>query len=377
MGPMDRGETRLKSFNFHLPTKVLFGKGRIRNLAAGLPSDAKSVLVVTDPAAGEKSGALEAVLPQLDGREVGVFKNVNENPSYADIEEGRKAARALGARLVIGIGGGSPMDAAKGIAVLAANRGDMRDYMKGMPLEASPLPVVCIPTTSGTGSEVTPYAVFTDIENRNKGGFSHPGIFPCLSIVDPELTYSMPESLVVNTGLDVLTHALESYLSTESFELNDALALHVVETVLGSLKQASRKVRESMDRMAYASMAAGVAITHGGTILLHIMAYPLTVFHGIPHGRANALLLPRFLGFMREKSWVKEKVGVLDRHFAQVGGVEAFIKDLGVDIGLSRLGIKEEELALFAAKTIIKGDIKITPAPVTEREIIDIFRSSL
>jgi len=367
----------VKSFNFRMPTKILFGRGRVQELAGQLRPAWRNILIVTDPIAGERSGALQSVLPQLAGREVGVFKAVDENPSFANIEDGRRAARSSKARLVIGIGGGSPMDAAKGMAVLAVNDGAMLDYMKGRPLDTEPLPVICIPTTSGTGSEVSPYAVFTDGENQNKGGFSHPGIFPYCSIVDPELTYSMPESLVINTGLDVLTHALESYLSMESFELNDVLALHVIETVLKNLKKAAGKDENAMDRMAYASTAAGICITHGGTILLHVMAYPLTVFHGIPHGRANALLLPRFMDFMRAKSGVKEKVGNLDRLFAPAGGVEAYVKGLGLDISLSRAGIKEENLALFAAKTIVKGDIGITPAPVTEREIIEIYRASL
>ncbi len=367
----------VKSFNFWMPTKILFGRGRVRELAGQLRPDWRRILIVTDPEAGERSGALRAVLPQLSGREPVVFNSVEENPSLAKLEEGRDAARSSRAQLIIGIGGGSPMDAAKGIAVLAVNNGAMRDYMRHRPLEADALPVICIPTTSGTGSEVTPYAVFTDREDQNKAGFSHPGIFPCCSIIDPELTYSMPESLIINTGLDVLTHALESYLSTESFELNDVLALHVIETVLENLKKAAGKDENAMDRMAYASTAAGICITHGGTILLHVMAYPLTVFHGIPHGRANALLLPRFMDFMRAKSGVKEKVGNLDRLFAPAGGVEAYVKGLGLDISLSRAGIKEENLALFAAKTIVKGDIGITPAPVTEREIIEIYRASL
>lgn len=367
----------MKNFNYHLPTRILFGKGRIREVSGQIPADRRNVLIVTDPIAGEKSGALEAVLPQFAGKNVSIFKNVDENPSFANIEEGRAVARSIRAEFIIGIGGGSPMDAAKGIAVLASNKGDMRDYMKGQTLEVAPLPVLCVPTTSGTGSEVTPYAVFTDPETQNKGGFAHPGIFPVASIIDPELTYSMPKNLVTNTGLDVLAHALESYLSAESFELNDILALHVIETVLGNLKPATLKIREAMDRMSYASMAAGITITHGGTILLHIMAYPLTVFHGIPHGRANAVLLPRFLDFMREKSWVKEKVAVLERLFAPFGGNEKFIGDLGIDPRLSRLGIREEELPLFAEKTIIKGDVKITPAPVTERDILEIYRASL
>jgi len=367
----------MKPFDWHAPTKILFGRGRVRELTGLLLKDWRSVLIVTDPVAGVKSGGLNAVRRQIDGRDVFVFDRVEENPSFATIEAGRDAALRSQAEIVIGIGGGSPMDAAKGIAMLAANNGPLPEYIQGRPLEAPPLPVICIPTTSGTGSEVTPYAVFTDRDKGNKVGYSHPGLFPAFSVVDPELTYSMPEALAIHAGLDVLTHALESYLSEASFGLNDAMALHVIETVLENLKAAATKEPQAMDRMAYASMTAGICIIHGGTILLHIMAYPLTVFHGIPHGLANALLLPRFLDFMREKSWVKDKVARLDRFFEPAGGIEAYLENLGVRTGLSRIGVKNDELALFAGKTIVKSDVHITPAPVTEREIVDIYRASL
>lgn len=268
------------------------------------------------------------------------------------------------------------MDAAKGCAVLAVNSGDMRDYMKGKTMENDPLPVVCIPTSSGTGSEVTPYAVFTDPADQSKGGFGHPGIFPRFSIIDPDLTFSMPESVVINTGLDALTHSIEAYLSTEAFELNDALALHSIEVILKDLPAASRKDKEAMSRMAYASMVAGIAITHAGTILLHIMAYPLTVFHNMAHGKANAVLLPAFMEFMKEKSRVKEKVSRLEEIFKQVGGIKEFVNSFNISTRLADYGIKESEFDVFVKKTIIKSDIAITPAKITEADIFSIYQSA-
>jgi len=365
----------MNPFEFHLPTKIVFGPGRVGGLEKELSPGWKRILVVTDKAAGQASGALDAI-SLLKGRDLRVFDEVGENPSFGCLEAGKRAALEHGADLVIGAGGGSPMDAAKGIAVLATNSGDMRDYMKGRALENDPLPVVCLPTTSGTGSEVTPYAVFTDLESRNKGGFAHPKIFPRLALVDPRLTYSMPERLAVNTGLDVLTHALESYLSTTATPLTDTLALHAVRTVLDRLAAAARKEKEAMDCLAYASMIAGVVIAHAGTILLHIAAYPLTVFHGVPHGLANALLLPAFLEFMRRRSSVQDRVTELDAAFEAAGGLVEFITSLGVRMGLSKYGVEESEFGLFAAKTIVKGDIGITPAPVTEEEIRTIYRAA-
>lgn len=364
----------MRQFDFHLPVKVLFGEGRVRDLKDVLPTGARRILVVTDGIVAEKSGALDAISPQLSDYEVSLFDDVEENPSFVTLERGRRMAKESGSQVVIGLGGGSPMDAAKGIAVLATNSGAMQDYMGGASLLADPLPVICIPTTSGTGSETTPYAVFTDPEGKTKGGYAHPKIFPAASIVDPELTYSMPEEVVVNTGLDALTHAIESYLSLDAFPMCDIFALETVRVVLDALPAAARHDHAAMGRLAYASMLAGVAITHGGTILLHIMGYPLTVYHGIPHGRANAILLPEFMRFMGEHSSVRERVEMLDRLFDGVGGIRSFVEELGVSTKLSSYGIREEELEVFAQKVIVKGDIEITPAKLTREIIADLYR---
>jgi alcohol dehydrogenase len=370
-------EARVIPFEFNLPTRVLFGAGRVEELGRNLSPDARNILVVTDRGVAEKSGALEKVGDQLSGPGMKVFDGVEENPSLELLEQGRRIAREEKADLIIGIGGGSPMDAAKGIAVLARCDETMQEYMAGRALEADPLPVVCIPTTSGTGSEVTPFAVFNDPGNRNKGGFAHPGIFPRLSIVDPELTFSMPEQVAVNTGLDAMIHAVEAYLSMEAFELNDVLALHAVEVIAANLEAAVRKDEAAVSALAFASMLGGIAITHAGTILLHIMAYPLTVFHDVPHGRANAALLPAFMAFMSRHSTVRDKVARLEGLFEGRGGLAPFINGLGVSTRLGDYGVRADELDTYAAKTIVKGDVKITPAPVTQEVIRGIYESAL
>ncbi|UCE19775.1 MAG: iron-containing alcohol dehydrogenase [Gemmatimonadota bacterium] len=365
----------MNCFNFHMPTRVFFGKDRISELGRCIDPAFKRILIVTEPNVAHRSGALDKTLEQLSGRDVTLFTNVEENPSFQVIEKGRQMARGSEAQLVIGIGGGSPMDAAKGIAVLSTNDGDMRDFISGEPLREGPLPIMCIPTTSGTGSEVTPYAVFTDRDAGTKGGYAHPKLFPTLSIVDPVLTYSMPESVVVNTGLDVLTHSIEAYLSTISSPMNDVIALESINIVLDHLKEATKKNTAAMDEMAYASMLGGLAIAHGGTILLHVMGYPLTIFHGVPHGRANAALLPEFVRFMGERSTVRPKVHFLERLFDAHGGLEVFVNDLGVSTRLSSYGVRDEEIAVFVKKVIVKDDVRITPAAVTEEIIAELYRA--
>lgn len=158
----------------------------------------------------------------------------------------------------------------------------------------------------------------------------------------------MPNQTVINTGIDVLTHSIEAYLSADASPLSDLFAIRAIEIVLRNLNLASEKDKEAMNSMAYASMIAGISITHAGTILLHIMAYPLTVFHGIPHGKANGILLPAFFNFMKENSYSKEKVRTLELMFEEFGGIENYINELSIDTKLSSYGIKKEELEKFA-----------------------------
>jgi alcohol dehydrogenase class IV len=367
----------MNPFDFHIPTKILFGRGRIAQLGASLPAGVERIFLVTDETIATKTPVLDVTLGALAGREIKTFARVEENPSIATVEEGAAEARAFKAQLILGLGGGSPMDAAKGMALLALNTGPLSRYLGGAPLLTPPLPVVAIPTTSGTGSEVTPYAVFTDKDGGNKIGYGHPGIFPILALMDPELTYSMPAAVVINTGLDVLAHAVEAYLSTVSFPLNDALALHAIDVVLAHLGRASLKDKEAMDQMAAAAAVAGAAIAHASTILPHIMGYPLTVFHGVAHGRASAVMMVHVLDALRAKSTCPAKVKTIDDLFATHGGPDGFLQGLGVSLKLSEYGVRDEEIALYAQKTIVKGDIKITPAAITAESLEKIYRSAL
>ncbi len=359
--------------DIHLPTKIIFGCGRIREIRRHLPPGIERVLVVSDPGVDEHSRALGVLREQLTDLDVHVFLDVEPNPSLTTVEKGAALAREKGSQLIVGIGGGSPMDAGKGMAVLATNAGDLKSYMRGRALDAAPLPVVCVPTTAGTGSEVTPYAVFTDPDTQDKGGYSNPHIFPVVSIIDPELTYSMPESVATDTGLDSLTHAIEAYLSTASSPFSDLFALQAVKIIRDQLRSAIAKDLPAMAAVCYAAMLAGVAIAHASTILLHIMGYPLTVFRQVPHGRANAALLPAFMTFLESSI----KTRRLEEEFAGIGGIGRFVQDLGVSTNLASYGVTEEDIDRFVAKCLGKSDLEITPAPIDAEAIRKIYAAGL
>lgn len=365
----------MKDFLFNIPTKIIFGKGKISALEKQIPEKTNKILIVTDPIIFEKTNIIQKVKSSLKNYELIIFNEINENPTINSIDNGGNVAYQNSIDLVIGVGGGSPMDAAKGIAIKATNPEGILDYISGAPLENSSLPIICIPTTSGTGSEVTPFAVFTDPDNQNKIGYANDRIFPVFSIVDPELTFSMPEHVIINTGLDSLSHAIEAYLSTESFYLIEKLALHSVDLVLDNLEKASQNDHSAMGTMAYSSTISGIAIAHASTILPHIMGYPLTIFHDVPHGRASSIMLPAFLDYMRKNSTVVEKIKILDEKFRRKGGIHKFFDGLGVSTKLVDYGVKESELKTFASKTILKSDVSITPAKITEEVINDLYKS--
>jgi alcohol dehydrogenase class IV len=362
----------MKEFVFNIPTKIVFGNSTINQINHYIDSNIEKVLIVTDHDVFYKSGAVEKIQKILKVSELSVFHDVEENPSFELINMCGQMARKNKIDLIIGVGGGSPMDAAKGIALLAANKKNIEDYLNGKKLKRDPLPIICVPTTSGTGSEVTPYTVFTDRKNNIKCGYSNEKLFPYVSIIDPELTFTMPENVIINTGLDALTHSIEAYFSTKTFPLNDVIAINSIETVIKNLRAAANKNKEAMNKMSYASMLAGVAIAHSSTILLHIMAYPLTVFYNIPHGKANAILLPEFMRFMENFSLIKNRVIKIKNMFP--GSVEDFVNSFNISTKLRDYKISRSDFEFFVKSTIIKSDIKITPAKIAESDILNIYK---
>lgn len=363
----------MNPFQIYNPTRMIVGRNTLDQLPQQIPDRWRRLLIVTDERAGEKSGALPALRKFFGPHRLAIFQQVEENPSFETVDRGKMMAIEKQADAVIGVGGGSVLDAAKAIALISTHDISARELVEGARVETDPLPIVCLPTTSGTGSEVTPYIVLTDRANHNKCGYGHEKLFPRLALVDPQCTFSMPRHLVIATGLDALTHGVEAFLCTESFPLNDHLALSAVTTVRDNLQRAAEKDDDAMTHMAVAAMVAGLAITNSGTILPHIMGYPLTTFHGVPHGTASAVTLPRFLSFLEKKGTIPDKVARVKNIFATVGGLENFLGALNVSTNLADYGVETGEIEIFVEKTLVKGDIYITPAPITADDIKTIY----
>jgi len=285
--------------NFYLPTRLFTGRGVVAAQAERLAALGKRCLIVTSGTAARRCGALDDVTGALESRGVAwrVFDGVRPNPTAASCLEGGRLAREFEAAFIVGIGGGSPLDAAKAVAVSAANPELDEKGLLALGWPCEPLPIVLVGTTAGTGSEVTPISVLTD-EGGRKRSLSGEKLYATLALGDPRYTESMPLSVTASTGVDALAHCLESYFNRTATDVSRAFALQGVATLLPPLRTVaggrlpSAEEREALYR---GSILGGMAISIAGTVLPHNMGYYLTENHGVPHGFACAAFLPALL----------------------------------------------------------------------------------
>lgn len=294
------------------PTRIFFGRSCLTPNSGYLNLGRKAFIVTGQGGSARRNGALQDVVRALRslGIEFFVYDQVKSNPALADMRAAASIARLQTADFVVGIGGGSSLDAAKAIAVLAVSEVDDIELFNGH--FAGALPVAALPTTAGTGSEVTPYSILTYPAINTKKSIFSPLLFPRVAYLDPAYTYALPHEVTIDTAVDAFAHGFESLLSVRSSPLS---ALHSREALylLGRLltkmsRSGSDPDQEERSQMLYASMLAGLAISHTGTSIPHALGYSFTYFKGIPHGRATGYVLGPYARFLdkREKARVQE-----------------------------------------------------------------------
>ena len=305
--------------NSYMPVRIFTGEGCIRKNEAEFWRYGKRALIVTGRSSAIACGALDDVTYVLDKNDISyvVFDEISQNPLLIDCMRAGELAAEENCSFIIGIGGGSPLDAAKCISVLAANPGMTREELYSLKWPARPLPVIAVGTTAGTGSEVTKVAVITVPEGRKKS-FHHEDIFPAAAFGDPVYTRSLSPEFTASTGIDALAHATESYFSRNANEISRCYSVRAIRLLLPALRLISLKMKsgrytpaekgeggflESDDRetLYNGSIYGGLAINITGTCLPHTMGYLLTERHGIPHGFACAVFLPAFLEINRKE----------------------------------------------------------------------------
>ncbi len=376
-------------FSFVLPTKIVFGCGALAQLPAELAAlKGSRPLIVTD-AGIARCGVLERVAFLLREHNIPytVFDGVEANPKDRNVAAGAEAYRAFGADSIVAVGGGSPIDCAKAIGVLAANNaGDIKPY-EGKTAYSEPLPpLVCVPTTAGTGSELTFSAVITDTANQYKMTVKNAFTAAKTTICDPELTLSVPPMVTAATGVDALTHAIEAFSATCAEPLSDAAALYAIELIypnLATVVQDGSNI-EARSKLLMGSMLAGIAFSHSDVASVHCLAESLGGMFDLPHGMCNAIMLPYVMEYNMDYcaenyARVARAMGVLP-DIGREGAKRAVdaIKQLVADIGLPSFASLhvdpacDEAIAEASARNISTGS---NPRPMAAADYLAVLRA--
>lgn len=356
-------------YQFISPQKIFHGEGALDNLELIIEElQAKKVFLVADPIL-EELGIIEKLTERFEKANVhaDIFTHVIPEPPLHIGNEVLEAVRKSDPDLVVGIGGGSALDLAKAAAALADHEGEIGDYLNltgHKKPEKKGRPKVLIPTTAGTGAEVTDIAVFS-LEDT-KDVISHPNLLADYAIVDPKLTYTLPPRVTASSGIDAFTHALEAYTSVNATPLTDALAMDAMRRIIGSIRTAvwDGQDKKARDEMALGSMIAGMSFYNAGVAGVHALAYPLGGLFKLPHGESNAVLLP----YVYDCIWpscigkimkVAELFGVAaegksEREIALewINCLHDLVKDVGLPTKLSDYSIEEKDIGLLAANGI-------------------------
>ncbi len=361
--------TQLKAF--HCSTKIYSGRGSISSLGTiAKELGSEKCLLVADPEL-EQHGIIELARRALSevGIHVELSLRVEPEPYLDNADDAAEVGRNLQADLVVGLGGGSSMDTAKAAAALVTNKGKAGDYVGLNMVPIPSLPTVMIPTTAGTGAEVTFTAVFTNRATSVKGGINSPYLFPTVALLDPELTLSLPPQVTAFTGMDALTHAIESVTSRSSTVFTESLSLTSIRLISESLRTAVYNGNniEAREKMLLGSLFGGMALADAGVGAAHALAYPLGGNYRIPHGLANAVLIPHVMQFnlpaavdsLALVAWsMGESVdGLSPRWAAQnaVDAVRALADDIGIPSSLSDLGVPMADIPM-----LIDSALKVT-----------------
>jgi len=370
--------------SFSIPTRLIFGAGSAEQLPEVLSGGRP--LVVTDEGLA-KAGIVERVADVLARAGIGftIFDGVQSDPSAEVVRTGCEVFRNAGCSALIGLGGGSSMDAAKMIGVLCAQGGDILDYAEAPDRVTSEIPyMVCMPTTYGTGSEVTPFAVVTDLRSSTKRAVVGAPIAPKVAILDPELSVALPFPLAASTGLDALAHAVESYVNLLANPITEALALAAIESVGTHLREAAASDHntDATGNMLLASTMAGMAFSQTRVGIAHALGNPLGGRLHVPHGLAIGVLLPHVMEYnliaCPEKfARIAVALGEPPGSASPMDAVWALAGDLGMPRRLREIGMTEEYIEDLAAEAMTSGSVPVNPRRVGGEELAEVLRRAL
>lgn len=391
----------MTSFDYYIPTKVLFGPGKLEQLSSTQLFGKKALIVISNGTSMKKNGYLGRVQALLKEQKIEsvVFDKIRPNPVKEHVMEGAGLAKSENCDFIIGLGGGSSIDAAKSIAIMAKNPGDYWDYIgggtgKGQPVTNGALPIVAITTTAGTGTEVDPWTVITKTETNEKIGFGIPETFPKLAIVDPELMLTVPKNMTIYQGFDAFFHAAEGYIANIATPISDLYALKSIELINKNLPIAVEDGSnlEARTNIALANTLSGFVESTSSCTSEHSMEHALSAFHPeLPHGAGLMMLSKAYFSFFADKvpdRFIElaramgkdtDNADEKDKPMLFVEALTDLIHECGAsDLKMSDFGIKEDEIGVLAknARETMGGLFTLDRYTLSLNETIEIIRKS-
>jgi alcohol dehydrogenase len=385
-------------FNFLVPTKIMFGKGQVKNLHKCVLPGKKALIVITNGKSARTNGYLETVEQELKLSNIDsiVYDKIASNPVIENIRNGAIMAKENQCDFIIGLGGGSPIDASKAIAMMATNEGELWDYMgagtgKGLPVKEKPLPVIAITTTAGTGSEADSAFVISNEDTNEKIGMYLPDLFPVIAVVDPELMTSVPPKYTAFQGFDALFHSTEGYISNKAHRMSDMVSSTAIELIGQNLAAAVNDGNniEARESVALGSTLSGIQLAIGSLTSAHSLEHAMSAYHqNLPHGAGLVLIsvayYKRFVNVPELKErYIKmaKAIGTEDASEPMdfIMALENLIKNCGLgDLKMTEYGISEDEFQKFAknAKFAMGSKFMNDYVTLTQEECVEIFHES-
>ncbi|SDN81205.1 iron-containing alcohol dehydrogenase family protein [Acetanaerobacterium elongatum] len=371
-----------EQFKFHMPTEILFENGLTQKMGRYIKGS--SVLIISDPFL-YKNGTAQRIGDTLAGKTVTYFSDIEPNPSCESVDAATAVARESKADCVIGLGGGSSLDVSKIVSCLVTNPGSIYDYYSGgtRVLESRTTQLVCIPTTAGTGSEVTNVGVFTNRKTHIKMPMVNNQFWPDIAMIDPQLTYTLPSAVTASTGMDAFCHAIEAYWNKNALPMCDMLSMGALKLIIDNIKTAydTPSNCEARSAMIVASLVAGISFSQTRTTGIHALSFPLTTEFGASHGTACSITLPAFIRVSSQ--YEAQKMNSLVHYLGYesveqfADAVEALMRSMNMPVRLHELGVQEKDIPHIAEVGLSAAIIQLTPADMNQKTVEALLRSIL
>ena len=382
----------MKAFTFSVPQNIMVGKGNLKKL----PEVAKKLggthaFIISGPHLN-KMGIVASCEEGLEkaGIKTDDFTETEGNPSVETVEKAAAAFKECGADFIIALGGGSPMDVAKAVGVVAKYGGSITQYEGGGKVPGDIIPLIAIPTTAGTGSEVTAFSVITDHSRNYKLTVFSYKLIPAYAILDAELLTTAPASVAAACGIDAMVHALEAYISKDASPFSDAMAEKALELIGKNIRSyvADRTNVEAAENMLVGSLFAGIAFSWARLGDVHAMSHPVSAFFNVPHGVANAILLPTIVDYnaladtgkyLKIYNYISQSpISEEDFDSSMLAGLlQDLNESLGIPAGLEEVGVTEDKFDAMADDAMKSGNIAVNPRSTTKADVLMLYREAL